>query len=373
MPAASPPTKADPSPQSWYRWPPLSYVVTAAVAILLAALLIGILRQVGEVFFLFFLSLIFAVLLDVPVSFLSRWMPRGLATVLVVFLALGLIGFGASVGLAKIIDQLNNLADQLPVASRRLQDWWDHLRAHGGPVGQVAQEAQDQAQSAQAGGGELAKIAGAIVPVAFGTVHALAAGFVLIVLSAFLAYDPKTYVDGLLALVPEKHVDSVRTWLGRTGLSLRGWLTGTLAAMVSMGILVSVGLAILGVKAWLILGIVMFLCEFVPFLGPVVGAVPGIAVGLTVSFHTGLETLALYVVLQQIEGNVLQPYFMRRAVKLRPALLVLWQVLIGAAFGVPGLVIATPLLACVKVAVEHFYVERTLGKVELEPAGAGSF
>src|SRR5206468_16552 len=132
---------------------------------------------------------------------------------------------------------------------------------------------------------------------------------------AFLAYDPKNYVDGLLELVPDKHVGSVQSFLGKAGKSLRGWLLGTLQAMVTMGVLVSIALALLGVKAWLILGLVMFFCEFVPFLGPVIGAIPGIALGLTTDFQTGLEVLVLYTVLQQIEGNLVQPFFMKRAVK----------------------------------------------------------
>ena len=67
-------------------------------------------------------------------------------------------------------------------------------------------------------------------------------------------------------------------------------------------------------------------------------------------------------VLQQLEGNLIQPVVMRRAVHLKPALLILWQFVMGAAFGVPGLVIATPVLAVVKVGVELFYVQRTLHK-----------
>jgi predicted PurR-regulated permease PerM len=79
--------------------------------------------------------------------------------------------------------------------------------------------------------------------------------------------------------------------------------------------------------------------------------------------HFGLALL-VYIVVHIVEGYLVEPLVMRRAVKLRPASLLVWQAFLGAVFGLMGTVVATPLLVCVRSAVTHLYVERKLGKTE---------
>jgi predicted PurR-regulated permease PerM len=163
-------------------------------------------------------------------------------------------------------------------------------------------------------------------------------------------------------LVPHSHEKVAREFLVRLVLTMRGWMTAQLISMTVVGVLTAVGLLALGVKGWLVLALVNFTCEFVPYVGPFVGAVPGVGVAFATSTQTGVYALILYLVIQQIEGYVVSPLAMRHEVQLAPPLLLIWQVLMGAAFGAPALLVATPLLACVKVALDYFWVERTLGK-----------
>ena len=347
---------AEPSTQSWYRWPPMSYILVAGFGLFALARLWSGLRQIEEVLFLVFLAILVAVVMSIPIGFLSRWMWRGVATILVLVAILG--AFAAMVALAapKLADQASKLSDQIPVAREKVKDWWDHAR-HTAPItpGQ-SQQLQDKVTAGAA------TVATAVPKFAYSVVEVVGALFLLLVIGAFLAYSPQTYVDGLLMLVPKPQEKNVAAFLVKAGKALQGWLLGTLAAMTSVAILIGGALAIMGVKAWLILGVIMFFCEFVPFLGPVLGAIPGVAFGLTVSFKMGLEVAIAYFVLQHVEGYVIQPLVMRRAIHLKPALLIVWQLLMGGAFGILGLVCATPILAIIKVAVEHFYVEGVLGK-----------
>ncbi len=101
----------------------------------------------------------------------------------------------------------------------------------------------------------------------------------------------------------------------------------------------------------------MFFGEFVPYIGPVLAAIPGLAVALTDSPRTALYALIVYVTVQQLENHLLVPYVMKKAVKLQPALLIGWQLLVASTFGLAGVIVATPLLAVLQIAVDHFYVE----------------
>lgn len=88
----------------------------------------------------------------------------------------------------------------------------------------------------------------------------------------------------------------------------------------------------------------------------------GIAVGFAHSTRAGIYTTFVYFVIQQLEGYLISPLAMRHEIRLAPPILLVWQVAMATAFGIPGVLVATPLLACVKVTVDYFWVERALGK-----------
>ena len=119
---------------------------------------------------------------------------------------------------------------------------------------------------------------------------------------------------------------------------------------------------LLGLESWLLLAFVAFALEIVPYAGPILSAVPAVAIALSHSPSTALQTAALYLVIQQLEGNAITPIVMKRAIELPPALLLLWQVAMVSAFGIVALFVAAPLLAAVMVAVDHFWVRGALGR-----------
>src|SRR5439155_26279981 len=97
---------------------------------------------------------------------------------------------------------------------------------------------------------------------------------------------------------------------------------------------------------------------FIPYAGAIASAIPGLAVGLGQSPQRFFYAVIVYVGVHLIEGYLVEPLIMKRAVTLRPALLLLWQLTMGALFGVLGIVVAAPSLACVQVAVTYLYIER---------------
>jgi predicted PurR-regulated permease PerM len=137
---------------------------------------------------------------------------------------------------------------------------------------------------------------------------------------------------------------------------------GIVIAMALMGGLTAAGLAAVGIEQWLLLGVLTFLGTFVPYVGAIASAVPGLLAGLAQSPRQFLLAGAVYVGVHLVEGYLVQPLIMRRAVEIRPALLLFGQGVFGAVFGLLGTIVATPMLVCIQALTGYLWVERRIDK-----------
>lgn len=136
----------------------------------------------------------------------------------------------------------------------------------------------------------------------------------------FLALAPKQHRHGLVKLVPKGWRPRARAVLRATGAALRGWLLGRFVAMVSVGVMVTLGLWALEIPAALLLGLLAFVLDFIPYLGPFLAAVPALLLAFTDSPMAVLWVAGLYLVVQHIESYVVTPVVQERAVELPPIL-----------------------------------------------------
>lgn len=335
-------------------WPPLLYIWTAAAGIL--ALVYGlrfVVKSGAAVLVVLLLGILFGLVLVYPIDFLSRVMPRALATVLTLCAMVGLTALAIVLSAAFFTAQWQWLADRVPVAIERTRAWWDHLTLAGYPLPQGL-----QARVAN----ELDSLMHQSMAIAFGIVSALLSATAVLALALFIAYDGRGYSRGLLRLVPTEHETVLVGFLDRSGRILQRWMLGQLVSMTVTGLLVGAGLAIIGINSWLVLGALSFVFEFVPYVGPLASSIPGIAAALAVSPDKLWPAVIVYGGAHFVEAYALQPLIMKRAIRLQPALQLIWQFAMSSAFGLLGLFIATPVLACIQVAIEYFYVERRLGK-----------
>ncbi len=146
------------------------------------------------------------------------------------------------------------------------------------------------------------------------------------------------------------------------GEALRLWLGGQLLAMIMVGVLIGVGLALVGVPSALALGLIAGGTEFVPIIGPAIGAIPALLLASTGGTHTIAWTLAVFVVVQQIESNLIMPLVAGRAVAVPPAVGLFAVVAIGVLFGPLGLLLGYPLAIVTDVVVRKLYVREALGE-----------
>jgi len=211
-------------------------------------------------------------------------------------------------------------------------------------------------------GGALQQIVGSLA--AFGrTVAAALSSLLLVVVAAFfLAADPGLYRRGLVQLFPKQEHGRVESVLANSGRALRLWLLAQLISMALVGTLVGLGTWLIGVPAPLALGLFAGLTEFIPLVGPVIGAVPALLLALGEGGMTALWTLLLFLAVQQVESNLIMPMVERRMVEIPPALLLFAVVALGLVFGTAGVIVAAPLTVVLYVLVKQLYVRQTLGE-----------
>jgi predicted PurR-regulated permease PerM len=189
------------------------------------------------------------------------------------------------------------------------------------------------------------------------------ADIILVIVSAvYFSVNPELYRRGILLLVPRDRAPRVAEVLDHTARTLQYWLLGQLVLMLSVGVLVTLGLWLVGVPLAFVLGIISGLLEFVPVIGPLAGAIPGVLIALTGGWVQALYAVLVYVAVQQLENHIFTPLVQKTTVDVPPALVVLAIVAFGYLFGFLGIFVATPLTAVVLVWVKMFYVQDVLGR-----------
>jgi predicted PurR-regulated permease PerM len=327
---------------------------TDTILLTAGLLLIGYL--LGNVLLLVFAAVLIAVGLDGAARAFAARLPisRGWALVGVA-LGIAAIIFGAlSLTATRLVQQFWEVGDTVANFVERAEAWLTEL----GAMGMVDEIGDGNGGLADAAG----DVAGHVMTFGLTAFGAVTSIIILIVLTLFLAANPALYRGGLVRLVPQENRAMVQDTLSALAHALRWWFLGQLASMALLGVTVGLGLFVMGIELWFALGVLTALLTFVPFLGPLIATVPIVAVGFAEGTQTGLIVLVGYIVIQNIEGNVLGPMIQRKAVDLAPALLIAVQVLLSLIFGVVGLILAAPLTIVAMVAVQKLWVEHTLGE-----------
>jgi predicted PurR-regulated permease PerM len=366
-------------------------------AALLAGVYVGLrLLWVGRsVFLIGFFGVLLGITLSAGVDRLQRFrIPRGVGALLIV-----LIGFGALTGLGLLIapqisQQVGELREQVPQALDRIERW---VQQRAGGVAELIQARQEQAgqrsdptggesgfprqqsdTSRQSGGGapgsqepgvdlrqglthQLAGAGRHFFAVFSSTVAVLGGLIILLFVAIFVAVDPGLYHRGLMHLFPHRARRKAGEVLSATATTLRRWLVLQMIAMVAIGSVTTVVLLLLDVKAAIALGIIAGLLEFIPYFGPILSAVPAIAMALVDGPEKAASVALAYIVIQQLEGAVLQPLLMKTGLELPPVITILGQALFSLVLGFLGLLLAVPILATVMVPVKMLYVRDVVG------------
>ena len=139
-------------------------------------------------------------------------------------------------------------------------------------------------------------------------------------------------------------------------MSLRNWLKGQALGMLFVGVATGFGLWLIGVPAAWAIGLVAGLAEFVPYLGVLLAGIPAIILGFGQGTETGLWTIGVLLLVQQLQGNFVMPLLQNKMVDLPPAVTIFGIIAAGILFGVAGVLLATPLTIVVLVLIRRLYL-----------------
>lgn len=386
-------------------------VVRAAALVIGMYLLVKLLWFANALVLAAFLGVLFGLAVEAGVDRLERFrIPRGVGAALIVLGFFGaLVGFGAAMA-PTIREQGRELRVKIPQAVDQIQDWVNErqsgllgmflprvatdtaagatsgasvgasagasVEAAERQAGQIADAVQDSVGSIERGdasapsagetlreslGRQLRGTTRYLFPFLSQTVAVVAGILLIIFMSIYIAAEPDLYHRGLMHLFPHRARERAGEVLSAVALVLRRWLVTQLIAMVVIGTVTTIVLVILDVEAAFALGLIAGLLEFIPTIGPIISAIPAIAMAFLDSPEKALIVTAAYVGIQFLENHLLIPMLMKGGVGVPPVLTILGQALFTLLFGFLGLLVAVPLLAATMVVIKLLYVEGVVG------------
>ncbi|MEL7418365.1 MAG: AI-2E family transporter, partial [Cyanobacteria bacterium J06555_3] len=188
----------------------------------------------------------------------------------------------------------------------------------------------------------------------------------VIVVTIMLLSNPTPYKQIFLLMFPAFYRQRVQTIVKKCESNLGGWAIGILFNMAVIAIMSGIGLLILGVRLPLANSLLAGMLTFIPNLGPVLSVVPPAAMALLDAPWKALAVVILYVVIQQVESNVLTPIVMQKQVSLLPAITLLSQVAFAVFFGLLGLFLALPITVVAQVWLKEVLVKDILDRWQIE-------
>ena len=302
-------------------------------------------------------AILITVIIAIPIALVAdkleaRRVPRflGALTGLVGGVAV-IVGIMALI-IPPFVEQTEEFVDAVPVTIEELQGQVGDL--FGISDAEVGQSVQDYLQQYTEDPGSLV---GPLAQIGLSVVGILGALIFMLLTAYYIAVNPQPLVNGILLLFPPGRRDAANAITLRMRTAWVGWLQGVGVDMIVTGVLLYLGLMLIGLDFAIFFAVFSALLVVIPYFGAVIGAVPVVLFALADSPTTALLALGVYVIVQQIEGNLIIPLVMAQRVKLHPALIAIGVILVGQLFGFIGLFVAVPILSAVVILVDELWVK----------------
>ena len=322
------------------------------LAILTLVVLTLLIWELRWVLLVLFGAVVLAVALDVPIQKLQRFgLPRpiALAAVLLVMVLGGSLVIQLLV--PELIDQIQQLGALVPVVFSKLQT----MVANEPRLQSLTQNLPSQFswERVQPVGTQLIGVAG-------GAANGVVQLLLMSLLAVLMVLDPASHRRMLIAATPRPARPMIKRVLDQCRTALGGWLAGMTLSATSVFLLTWLGLALLKAPLALLSALVCGLLTFVPTIGPTAATLLPLSMALLVSPTLMLQVLVLRLVLQNLEAFLLTPILLRRTVNLLPTVALMAQLSLGALLGLPGVLLALPLVVVLQVGMELVVVRQIM-------------
>ncbi|HEX2233479.1 MAG TPA: AI-2E family transporter [Thermoleophilaceae bacterium] len=333
---------------------PTAHVAYRAVLLAAALLVFGLVfRHLVTLLLAVLVTVIIAIPLTAAADRLERrGVPRHLGALLALLGGVLVLGVVIALLIPPFTDQTDQFVEDVPGIASDLRDLAADVT--GAEPGEFGDRVQDFVRRYQE---DPARLIGPLTSIGLNVAGVLGALLLILITSYYMAVNPRPLLDGLVRLAPLSRRPQARRIMARLREAWVGWMAGVAIDMFVTGTLVYIALTIVGLEFAVFFAVLSALLVVIPYFGAIAGAIPPILFALTDSPTKALIVLGVYVLVQQLESNVLIPLVMSQTVKLHPALIAIGVVVVGQLFGFVGLFVAVPILSLLQIGVDELWVK----------------
>ena len=335
---------------------PLARMNTRTLLGIIGLVVVGVLAwELRWVLLVLFGAVVVGVALDVPITLLRRVLPlsRPLALLLVLAVIGGLGSWLTGLLLPELVEQVRQATTLIPALAQRLAQ----LSATVPGLPDIEQQLVDSLSWDR-----LQPLGSQLLGVAGGAANSTIQMLLMALLAVLLVLDPRSHQRLVVAITPAFYRARVQELLRECRQALGGWLAGMTLSAVTVFLATWAGLSLLQVPLALLSALVCGLLTFVPTIGPTAATLLPMAVALLVSPGKMVQVLLLRLVIQNTEAFVLTPILLSRTVNLLPTVALMSQLCLGALLGLPGVLLALPLVVVLQVLSEEMLVKDVMDR-----------
>lgn len=301
--------------------------------------------QIKEIIILLFLSTILLSALLKPVDWINnRRVPRVIAVLVVYILILAIIVFVIGTIIPPLVSQSSAFISKLPQIVSNVDEF---LIFHKIPIENLSQLIAHQFQ----------QIAGNVVEISKTIFSSIILVITLLVITFYFLLEWKKFLRLFASPFSGKQEKVVINIINKVENGLGRWVRGQLSLSIIVGILSYIGLLILGIPYALPLALIAGILEIIPIVGPIISAIPATLVALSLSPIVAISTIALFIVVQQLENHIFVPLIMSRVIGLQPPIVII-TLLIGAKIGgIGGAFLSMPIIVVAKIIIQEIFKE----------------
>lgn len=315
--------------------------------------ILGFLGKILSIISPIFIGWFFAWLLNPIVKKLTdKGMNRLFATIIAYLAMVLMIGLILAFIIPSLGTQISDIVTAVPSIVSDIKEWINNIFVK---ISNLSLENLDSVKNTFMGRIETiaTDIETSLPEMAMNFVSSLASGLGKILLSLilgfYLLFDFDKVTAGFISLFPEKSRGEISYLLEKLNDSLYSFISGTLWLSLLLFVVSIIGFSIIGLNAPVLIAFICVITNLIPYIGPYMGAAVAGAIGFAESSTIGVLTLLFILVVQTIDGNVLQPLVMSKKMNLSPITIILSLLIFEYLFGIFGMIIATPAVALLKI------------------------
>lgn len=316
---------------------------------------LGFMYLIRDVLALLFAALFLAALMHPAARYLAtKKIPKGVTVLVLYVLLFGLAVLSIGLLLPTLIDQSAILLKSMGISGESLSVAADWLKRFS---------LEDVKQNIQTGfkvleSGQFSNAATALFTTLKDFFGGIVGLIVVLVMAYYMVVQDKEARNAFQNFVPPEYQTLIAAILKHVEEQIGKWLQGQLALCFIIGVMYYIGLSIIGLDAALVLALFGGFTEFIPYLGPILGAIPVLIIALSHSPFMAMLALIVIIVIQQLEGHIIVPKVMQKAVGLNPLVSIIALIVGANLFGIIGALLSIPVATAVSAALSELYRQR---------------